>query len=275
MTLSQFIDKWLNKAADFDGAYGSQCVDLFRFYNKEVLEIPQPRSVAGAKDFWTNYDSDLNLKNNFTKIPNTPTGVPQYGDVMIWGSTYGQFGHIAIFLEGNVNSFVCFSQNDPVGKLSIKKYYSNYNGVLGWFRPKKTVSEPSHPPESNTMLAYLGVPTEAEAKIKLKEHLGELNGKCNWGGNPGGHLGSERAKNAKLQGENADLSAKVSDYATKVTTLEAKIKELSQGQVPSVPPSSEFDEAKKLLSGMSANGARHETRSDGTQKIEISYKLKE
>lgn len=79
MTFDQFITKWNGKKADFDNAYGGQCVDLFRFYVQEVLEQPQPKPVIGAADFWTNYDIDPNLKNYFEKVINTPVNVPKNG----------------------------------------------------------------------------------------------------------------------------------------------------------------------------------------------------
>jgi len=135
MTLDTFIKTYNNKKVDFDGKYSSQCVDLFRFYVRDVLGLSQPKGVVGAKDFWTAYESDKNLKDNFEKIPNTPTGVPQAGDVMIWGSRYGKYGHIAIVTHATVNEFTAFSQNDPIGSASVKRKYS-YNAVLGWLRPK-------------------------------------------------------------------------------------------------------------------------------------------
>lgn len=136
MTFDEFISKYLGKKVDFDGAYGGQCVDLFRQYNKDVLGISQPRGVVGAADFWTNYDSDQNLKNNFEKIPNTPTGVPQKGDVMFWNKNAGGgFGHVAIYIEGNVNSFVSLDQNWPTLD-KVTKTTHDYKNVLGWMRPK-------------------------------------------------------------------------------------------------------------------------------------------
>lgn len=141
MTLDQFITKYNGKGVDFDGHYGDQCVDLFRAYNKEVLGISQPKGVEGAKDFWTNYESDTNLKNNFKKIPDSKELVPLKGDVMIWGAKYGKFGHIAIVTKGTINDFTCFSQNDPIGAKSIIKHYPNFNGVLGVLRPLQTTNE--------------------------------------------------------------------------------------------------------------------------------------
>lgn len=144
MTFTQFINKYNNKGVDFDGSYGNQCVDLFRQYVKDVLGYPQPKGVVGAKDFWTNYETDKPLKDNFIKIPNTPDGVPQEGDVMVWGARYGKYGHIAMVTHADVNTFTCFSQNDPIGTLSQKRKYSSYKGVLGWFRPK-TNEKPTLP----------------------------------------------------------------------------------------------------------------------------------
>lgn len=77
--LEKFFSTYQGKAVDFDGHYGDQCVDLFRLYVKEVLKQPQPKGVAGAKDFWTNYETDTNLNQYFHKIPNTPDGVSKAG----------------------------------------------------------------------------------------------------------------------------------------------------------------------------------------------------
>ncbi|NJK31410.1 MAG: CHAP domain-containing protein [Deltaproteobacteria bacterium] len=136
MTLKQFIDKWLGETADWDGKYGGQCVDLFRYYCHEVLGIGQPNPVNGAADFWSNYSSDPKLHGQFYKIPNTLKGVPEYGDVVVWSSaTGGGYGHIGIYLSGNVNAFASLDQNWPLGA-KVRKVPHSYNDVLGWLRPK-------------------------------------------------------------------------------------------------------------------------------------------
>jgi hypothetical protein len=110
MTLDDFIKKYDGKVIDFDKAYGGQCVDLYRFYLKEVLQIPQSPPVNGAKDIWNAYQPEY-----FDKIANTPEGIPQKGDIIIWGSDFGKYGHVAIYLEGDVNNFISFDQNSPIG----------------------------------------------------------------------------------------------------------------------------------------------------------------
>ena len=52
MKIEEFINKYLNKIVDFDGAFGAQCVDVFRQYCKDVLEIPHTGAVEGAKDLF-------------------------------------------------------------------------------------------------------------------------------------------------------------------------------------------------------------------------------
>ena len=49
ITFQEFITKYDGKFVDGDGAYGSQCVDLFRAFCHEVLGIGQPQGVIGAK----------------------------------------------------------------------------------------------------------------------------------------------------------------------------------------------------------------------------------
>lgn len=140
MNLEQFVEKYLGKKIDWDGYYGGQCVDLFRQYIDDVLKFPQPKGVGGAKDFWPNYDTDNALKNYYDKIPNTPTAVPSAGDVMLWNEKAGGgWGHVAVFLEGNANTFTSFDQNWP--KLDVcTKTTHDYKNVFGWLKPKKFTS---------------------------------------------------------------------------------------------------------------------------------------
>lgn len=131
MTYNQFKTIWLGKGIDFDGSYGYQCMDLAHKYAVEVNGKDFPPAPA-AKDVW-----NLNIPG-YDKISNTPTGVPQQGDIVVWGKDVGPYGHIAIFDNGDINSFESFDQNWPVGSLChIQKH--NYKGVLGWLRLKSTV----------------------------------------------------------------------------------------------------------------------------------------
>lgn len=134
MNLNEFISKYDGVGVNYDGAYGNQCVDLYRQYVKEVCQVPQSPSVAGAKDIWTTY-----LSAYFDRIANTPTGVPQAGDIIIWNSTIGTYGHVGIFISGNTTSFTSFDQNwpDSGGRGVAHKQAHNYTGVQGWLRLKQ------------------------------------------------------------------------------------------------------------------------------------------
>lgn len=136
MTFDEFVTKWNGKGIDFDGAYGDQCMDLMHQYVVEVLGLSDGRILAApaAKYVYLNF-STIYGNQYFERIANTPTGVPQKGDIVLWD---GYYGHVAIFKEGNVNNFRSFDQNYPVGSKCHIQYH-NYTNVLGWLRFKKPV----------------------------------------------------------------------------------------------------------------------------------------
>ena len=133
MTIKEFFEAylglWIETNKSSDQSTLDQCVDNWRTYNRKVIGAPD--IFGNAIDFWTNYQTDF-----YDKIPNTPTGVPQLGDVIIWGTTYSKYGHIAICTDiANVKTFTSFDQNDPTGEPCHYQPHT-YSGVLGWLRPK-------------------------------------------------------------------------------------------------------------------------------------------
>jgi len=141
MTLWQFIDKWIGKKLDWDNAWAGQCVDLFRYYCDEVLEIDQPAGVWGAANFWTNFETDPVLIANFTKVENNADFTPLEGDVMVWNfNAGGGFGHIAICTGENTGTqyFKSFDQNwSRVSYCEIVNH--SYKNVYGVLRPKQNM----------------------------------------------------------------------------------------------------------------------------------------
>lgn len=131
MTAKEFIEYWLNKYADYDGYYGPQCVDLYDYFCQDVINCPIIL-VGGANEIWDNYPVDY-----FDRILNTPEAIPKLGDVMIWGTGVGNYGHVAICtdINNNQNTFVSLDQNWPVGS-PCHYVEHNYNSVIGWLRPK-------------------------------------------------------------------------------------------------------------------------------------------
>ena len=136
MTYNEFKKKWLGKGINFDGNFGNQCVDVYRMYCNEVLNIPQSPPVKGAKNIWDTY-----LTQYFDRIDSTPTNDPDQGDIIIWD--IGEYGHIGICDTADINEVTCFEQNftqagtvlDGKGVAELRKH--NYNGIKGWLKFKK------------------------------------------------------------------------------------------------------------------------------------------
>lgn len=137
-TYSQFINNHIGKAVDYDRVAGAQCVDLAKCYLKEVFGL-ESGAWGDAHSWYDNFNNIPTLKENFTRIPNTPDFVPKKGDIGVWdsGLSAGGWGHIAICTgEGDTNLFYSYDQNwngrnDPCTKL--RHTYVHFAGVL---RPK-------------------------------------------------------------------------------------------------------------------------------------------
>lgn len=135
MTFNEFVKLFNGKATDFDKGEGVQCVDLAKMYIYYVLGI-NPQAIGNAEAYWRRYNELSYLHNNFNKIPNTPSFVPQKGDIAVWGNR-GKNGHIAICTgEGNTKYFYSYDQNwggSKKMKLIKHDYKGGFSGVL---RPK-------------------------------------------------------------------------------------------------------------------------------------------
>lgn len=154
MNTKDFFTQFNNKKIDFDGYYGAQCMDLYRQYCKNVLDIPQSPSVNGAAEVWNSY-----LSKYFVKITNTITGVPKEGDIIVWNKQLNGYGHIAICQSANVWNFTSFDQNFPIGsKCHFQKH--NYKNVLGWLRLKR----------GKFKLVFINPPSN------IKEFISRVNG---------------------------------------------------------------------------------------------------
>ena len=137
MLLEDFVKKYNKKKIDFDGVYGAQCVDLFRQYAKECLNIPEHTgacsSSGGAKDLFNDYQKMPIEKKYF--IRETKKGLIP-GDVIIWDSTpTNKYGHVAIYLGAINNSLIVFEQNgfsQEGAEITIREK----NNTLGFLRKR-------------------------------------------------------------------------------------------------------------------------------------------
>lgn len=146
ISLDKFIAKYNGKALDFDKKFGAQCVDLFNFYNKEVVGAPWIGTPVtnGARDLWEVVDG---TPLNFYKRVSA-TNKPMAGDVLIYGEPHGRsveagrqifYGHVAICINDNE----VLEQNGKVSQLTVVRNLYKV-GLLGILRPLKptTVTDP-------------------------------------------------------------------------------------------------------------------------------------
>lgn len=137
MTYKEFIKNHLAKAMDYDKVAGVQCVDLIKYYLKEVFNI-SAGAWGDAYCYYTNFNKIAALKNNFTRIANTPKFVPKMGDIVVWGkSLNGDWGHIAIATgEGSTTWFNSYDQNWYGNHGRCERITHDYSHVLGVLRAK-------------------------------------------------------------------------------------------------------------------------------------------
>ncbi|MDR0497957.1 MAG: CHAP domain-containing protein [Treponema sp.] len=143
-TLQEIEQKWLGKIVPYpvpdpDKLQG-QCVQFIRYCLRDYYGLPNWAPVAQAKaaNFWTQYEKDKAMHDHWLKIPNTPTLIPQEGDICIWNTNKGGgYGHIGIVYgdESTVRLLVCIESNwKPPLVVSIVKH--DYVDVIGFFRRK-------------------------------------------------------------------------------------------------------------------------------------------
>lgn len=136
-TYAEFIKKYNGKAKDYDGVAGVQCVDLIKYYLKEVFGL-NPGAWGDAHCYYDNFNNISALTKNFVRIANTPSFVPQKGDIVVWApSLNGGWGHIAIATgQGDTKCFYSHDQNWTGNHDACTKIKHNYNHVYGVLRPK-------------------------------------------------------------------------------------------------------------------------------------------
>src|SRR3990167_5370538 len=125
--IEQFVKKYAGRKVDFDGTLGAQCVDLVRMYLKE-LGLPQPPSIVSAYLAWNRW---LYPKG---------TGIPQSGDIVVWGQKWGPDGHIAVVVRATASSVKVLEQNNPLGS-PCRVWDHSYNNILGWLRPISSLTK--------------------------------------------------------------------------------------------------------------------------------------
>lgn len=132
MSLEEFVKKYIGKKVDFDGAFGAQCVDLFRQYNKDVWGNPHTGAVEGAKDLFLNYKK-MPEEVKYLKIVRTPF----VGDVVVFDATSAnQYGHVGIIVGAVGNDSLLVFEQDGFKQDGAKIGIRDKSNILGYLRKK-------------------------------------------------------------------------------------------------------------------------------------------
>lgn len=180
MTLAQFHAARLNKPCDYDGYFGSQCVDLADFYMRDVWGIPV-FYVTGAVDLFGHRPDLIEwIVNDVGNVNQHPIA----GDMVIWHLDAkigtGVNGHVDIFLHGDGNNFVGFDCNWPVGAYPHDVQH-DYEGVKGWGRRRHAivvppVVVPPKPPIPVPPASLNLNPQQAADLVEWMSHITEQKG---------------------------------------------------------------------------------------------------
>lgn len=142
MKLAEFIQKYIKTSVDYDGVYGAQCVDLFRQYCKEVLEIPEHTgSVDGAKDLFLKY-KELPKEQKYFNLWD-PYCMAKPGNIAVFDKTEkNKFGHVAIVVADTISTLIVFEQKgkeDPAAVTKAEICERSKASLLGYLavRPKE------------------------------------------------------------------------------------------------------------------------------------------
>ncbi|MBQ7203443.1 MAG: CHAP domain-containing protein [Eubacterium sp.] len=136
MTFDEFVKRYNNKAVDYDGTSGVQCVDLAKLYIAKVIGAT-PQSIGDAYCYYDDYE-DTYLKKYFDRIPYKKGVKPQQGDLVVWGKYYNgssRYGHIAI-ATGEATGSYLYTYDENYGVKKMHKVKHNYKGLSGYLRPK-------------------------------------------------------------------------------------------------------------------------------------------
>lgn len=141
--LDQLIAQNLGKPVEKeDPSNLDQCFD-WAFAYVDVLGIPRSAiRHLRAYEIWTLATAET--RQYFDLIPNSPSFIPQKGDMPIFGTEIGPSGHVSTATGiGNLNTFQSADQNWNGHKYIeyITHSYGGSQGLLGVLRPKnQTIS---------------------------------------------------------------------------------------------------------------------------------------
>lgn len=111
MNLDQFIETYNGKSvANNHGGYKGECVSLAARWAQEGQGVANGDSAlycantGGARDLYEWYGkAGSNVQNFYDRIPYGQPGMRE--DLVVWGASLGQYGDVAIAVDGNIYIF--------------------------------------------------------------------------------------------------------------------------------------------------------------------------
>lgn len=116
------------------------CVDIFRQYCKDVLNIEHTGGVNGAKDLFLNYFKMPKEQKYFSLVEERKAPKYKTGDVLVWNATKSnQYGHVAILLAEMSGDVLVFEQNGfkQDGAKIVLRSRENLLGALRFYASSK------------------------------------------------------------------------------------------------------------------------------------------
>ena len=133
----QFFQEHDGENVEFsDPSNLNQCMDL-AFSWCDFIGIPYS-SIRHLYAYQVFSEPTTDTKKYFKLISNTSEGIPECGDLVVFGQKVGASGHISIANGiGDLKTFQSFDQNwgTTVKEKKCQIVTHTYTGVLGWLRP--------------------------------------------------------------------------------------------------------------------------------------------
>ena len=130
-----FLQNEVNKPHDFDGYYGSQCVDLINFYLDKFWGV---RLSGNAIDLL-----DSAKRQGMTVIYDAPGVNPKAGDVFVMSVPTHPYGHTGVVLEDSDGYTIKTVEQNIDGNADAltvggpaRLNERDFTGIIGWIRPE-------------------------------------------------------------------------------------------------------------------------------------------
>ena len=135
-------------------------------------------AIGNAEAYWRRYNELAILNKNFDRIANTPTFIPQKGDIVVWDKRHGKYGHIAVADGvGTTSYFYSYDQNwggKGQGMTRIKHTYKG--GFAGVLRPKGKVA----PSYNNGEAIEIDTPMYFTGSVRDNQYMYDTTAEQKW-----------------------------------------------------------------------------------------------